>query len=49
MVPNPKNGVFYSFDHKRYQWYESEDPSSPQVLEKSCHYRKEDNKNQIMY
>ena len=34
MVPNPKNGVFYSFDHKRYQWYESEDPSSPRFWKK---------------
>ena len=23
--PIPKYGVFYSFDHNRYQWYESED------------------------
>ena len=28
-------------DHKRYEWYESED--------KSCQYRNEDNKNQIIY
>ena len=25
---------FYSFDHKRYQWYESEDPSSPRFWKK---------------
>ena len=42
---------FYSVDHKRYYWYESEDPPPPppQVLDKSCQYRKEDSKNQIMY
>ena len=42
-----KNGVYKAFDHKRYQWYEFED--SPQFLDESCQYRKENFKNQIMY
>ena len=47
LFPIIKNSVYKAFDHKRYQWYESE--HFPSALDTSCQYRKEDFKNKIMY